>query len=36
LEARRGTCWDANKIGMSPPPIETQRAWLMIYHGVVL
>ena len=23
LEARRGAWWDANKIGMSPPPIET-------------
>jgi predicted GH43/DUF377 family glycosyl hydrolase len=34
LEARRGGWWDANKIGMSPPPIETSRGWLMIYHGV--
>jgi len=34
LEARRGAWWDANKIGMSPPPIETSRGWLMIYHGV--
>lgn len=23
LEARRGAWWDANKIGLSPPPIET-------------
>jgi predicted GH43/DUF377 family glycosyl hydrolase len=34
LEARRGAWWDANKIGMSSPPIETSRGWLMIYHGV--
>jgi len=34
LEARRGAWWDANKIGMSPPPIETPKGWLMIYHGV--
>jgi predicted GH43/DUF377 family glycosyl hydrolase len=34
LEARRGAWWDANKIGMSPPPIETPSGWLMIYHGV--
>jgi predicted GH43/DUF377 family glycosyl hydrolase len=34
LEARRGAWWDANKIGMSPPPIETPAGWLMIYHGV--
>jgi predicted GH43/DUF377 family glycosyl hydrolase len=34
LEARDGGWWDANKIGMSPPPIETPEGWLMIYHGV--
>lgn len=34
LEARRGAWWDANKIGLSPPPIETDRGWLVIYHGV--
>lgn len=33
LEARRGAWWDANKIGMSPPPIETPRGWLMITTG---
>ena len=34
LPARRGAWWDANKIGLSPPPIETDRGWLMMYHGV--
>lgn len=34
LEARRGGWWDANKIGLSPPPIETPEGWLLIYHGV--
>jgi len=34
LEARLGGWWDANKIGLSPPPIETQEGWLVIYHGV--
>ena len=34
LEARRGAWWDANKIGLSPPPIETSRGWLVFYHGV--
>ncbi len=34
LRARRGGWWDANKIGLSPPPIETDRGWLVIYHGV--
>jgi len=34
LQARKGAWWDANKVGLSPPPIETPRGWLMIYHGV--
>ena len=34
LRARRGAWWDANKIGLSPPLIETPRGWLMLYHGV--
>ncbi len=34
LKARKGGWWDANKVGLSPPPIETERGWLMLYHGV--
>ncbi len=34
LKARRGSWWDAKKIGLSPPLIETQEGWLMMYHGV--
>jgi predicted GH43/DUF377 family glycosyl hydrolase len=34
LEARRGGWWDANKIGLCSPPIETPKGWLTIYHGV--
>jgi predicted GH43/DUF377 family glycosyl hydrolase len=34
LPARRGAWWDANKVGLSPPLIETSRGWLMLYHGV--
>lgn len=34
LQARRGGWWDANKVGLSPPLIETSRGWLMLYHGV--
>ncbi len=34
LEARLGGWWDANKIGLSCPPIETEQGWLVIYHGV--
>jgi len=34
LEARRGGWWDANKIGLCSPFIETEKGWLAIYHGV--
>ena len=34
LLARKGAWWDANKIGLCTPPIETERGWLLIYHGV--
>lgn len=34
LEARLGAWWDANKIGLSPPPLLTEQGWLVIYHGV--
>ena len=34
MEARKGGWWDANKIGLSSPLIETHEGWLMIYHGV--
>ncbi len=34
LKARRGAWWDAYKIGLSPPLIETREGWLMMYHGV--
>jgi len=34
MEARRGGWWDANKIGLASPPIETAKGWLVIYHGV--
>lgn len=34
LASRRGNWWDANKIGLCSPPIETVEGWLLIYHGV--
>jgi predicted GH43/DUF377 family glycosyl hydrolase len=34
MEARRGGWWDADKIGLSCPLIETPEGWLAIYHGV--
>ena len=32
--ARRGSWWDANKIGLSAPPLQTPEGWLLLYHGV--
>ncbi|OGO56532.1 MAG: glycosidase [Chloroflexi bacterium RBG_16_70_13] len=34
LEARDGAWWDAGKIGLGPPPLETPDGWLVMYHGV--
>ncbi|MGA2266328.1 MAG: glycosidase [Phycisphaerae bacterium] len=34
LPARRGGWWDAHKVGLACPPIETARGWLIMYHGV--
>ncbi len=34
LRARQGGYWDANKIGLSPQPLLTERGWLLMYHGV--
>jgi predicted GH43/DUF377 family glycosyl hydrolase len=34
LEARDGAWWDAGKIGLGPPPLETAAGWLLMYHGV--
>jgi predicted GH43/DUF377 family glycosyl hydrolase len=34
VHARRGGWWDANKVGLGPPPLLTPDGWLMCYHGV--
>ncbi|HHL40724.1 MAG TPA: glycosidase [Deltaproteobacteria bacterium] len=34
IPARKGAWWDANKVGLSPPPLRTSRGWLILYHGV--
>ncbi|MEW5784925.1 MAG: glycosidase [Bacillota bacterium] len=26
--------WDSTRVGLGPPPIETDEGWLIIYHGV--
>lgn len=33
LPARQGW-WDSTRVGLGPPPIETDEGWLIIYHGV--
>jgi predicted GH43/DUF377 family glycosyl hydrolase len=34
IAARQGGWWDSNKIGLSSPPMLTDRGWLVLYHGV--
>jgi predicted GH43/DUF377 family glycosyl hydrolase len=34
MPAKRGGWWDANKIGLAPPPLQTPEGWLILYHGV--
>lgn len=34
INAREGGWWDACKVGLSPPPLETDEGWLILYHGV--
>lgn len=34
LDARGGPYWDGLRVGVGAPPIETDRGWLLIYHGV--
>jgi predicted GH43/DUF377 family glycosyl hydrolase len=36
LPAREGGWWDAGKVGLGPPPLETSAGWLVLYHGVRL
>jgi predicted GH43/DUF377 family glycosyl hydrolase len=34
IQARQGGWWDANKIGLCAPPLQTGAGWLILYHGV--
>ena len=34
LRAREGGWWDAHKVGLCAPPLETPEGWLLLYHGV--
>lgn len=33
LMERSGPAWDAHKVGSGPPPILTDRGWLLLFHG---
>lgn len=34
LEPRRGDYFDNTFVEMGPPPIKTERGWLVLYHGI--
>lgn len=34
MQPREGAWWDSLRIGIGPPPLKTERGWLVIYHGV--
>src|SRR4029079_19505451 len=34
LGGRPGGGWDSARVGMGPPPLETEHGWLVVYHGV--
>lgn len=34
MYARQGGWWDASRIGLCTPPLETAEGWLLLYHGV--
>lgn len=33
ISPRKGM-WDGGKVGISTPPIKTEKGWLLLYHGV--
>lgn len=33
MNTRDGNWWDSVRIGIGPPPIETEHGWLLLYHG---
>lgn len=33
ISPRRGM-WDGGKVGITAPPVKTDRGWLLLYHGV--
>ena len=33
MTTREGAWWDSVRLGIGPPPIETDHGWLLLYHG---
>lgn len=34
LEEKQGPAWDGVTVGAGPPPLLTDKGWLLLYHGV--
>ncbi|WP_019615631.1 glycoside hydrolase family 130 protein [Psychromonas ossibalaenae] len=34
LQVKEDNPWENHKIGLAGPPIETEKGWILIYHGV--
>jgi predicted GH43/DUF377 family glycosyl hydrolase len=34
MESREAGHWDREKVGLGPPPLRTERGWLIMFHGV--
>lgn len=34
MESRKGSWWDSGRVGLSTPPLKTEKGWLILYHGV--
>ena len=34
IRCRHGGWWDADEVGLGPPPLRTSEGWLVMYHGV--
>lgn len=32
---KKKDAWDSGRVGAGPPPIKTEKGWLLIYHGVI-
>ncbi len=35
LRLSKKSSWDSGRVGTGPPPIKTEKGWLLLYHGVI-